>query len=183
MSTVKDTMDLEEKLVDEDDEDTQKDKYLTFAVGQEDYGIEISHVTEIIGIQKITDVPDMPGHIRGVINLRGKVIPVMDVRLRFKMSERDYDDRTCIIVVNVNDSPVGLVVDTVKEVADIPEKQIEPPPDVSQGNRQLFIQGLGKMGEEVKILLDVEKLVKKGDLETVQAVAGCGQASPMQAQT
>lgn len=163
---------LEDDLYDDDDEDTQKDKYLTFTVGKEDYGIEIYHVTEIIGIQKITDVPDMPEYIKGVINLRGKVIPVMDVRLRFKMTAREYDDRTCIVVVNVKSAAVGLVVDTVKEVADIPEKQIEPPPDVSEGNRQMFVRGLGKMGEEVKILLDVEKLVHKEDVAIVQSLGG-----------
>ena len=175
---------LEEELLDEDNEDTQKDKYLTFAVGREDYGIEICHVTEIIGIQKITDVPDMPNHVKGVINLRGKVIPVMDVRLRFRMEERDYDDRTCIIVVNVQGAAVGLVVDTVKEVADIPEKQIESPPDVSEGNRQLFIRGLGKIGEEVKILLDIEKLMRKEDTGILRSRAdyGFGQQAEMQAQ-
>jgi len=158
---------ISEDLLDEDDEDTQKDKYLTFAVGNEDYGIAICHVTEIIGIQKITEVPDMPRHVKGVINLRGKVIPVMDVRLRFKMEQRQYDDRTCIIVVDVNGAAIGLVVDTVKEVADIPAGQIEPPPDVSDGNRRMFIQGLGKVGDEVKILLDVGKLVRKEELQSV----------------
>jgi purine-binding chemotaxis protein CheW len=158
-------------LLDEDDEDTQKDKYLTFTVGREDYGIEIYFVTEIIGIQKITDVPDMPAYVKGVINLRGKVIPVMDVRLRFKMPERAYDDRTCIIVVHVNATSVGLVVDTVKEVADIPQNQIELPPEVSQGSTQSYIKGLGKMGEDVKILLDVERLVRREEAGTMKSIA------------
>jgi purine-binding chemotaxis protein CheW len=162
---------INDDLYDEDDEDTQKDKYLTFTVGSEDYGIEIVHVTEIIGIQKITDMPDMPDYIKGVINLRGKVIPVMDVRLRFRMPEREYDDRTCIVVVNVNGTPVGLVVDTVKEVADIPENQIELPPEVAQSGTQRYIKGLGKMGEAVKILLDVEKLVRNEDMAAMKSVA------------
>jgi len=156
---------------DEDDEDTQKDKFLTFTVGNEDYGLEIYHVTEIIGIQKITEVPDMPDYIKGVINLRGKVIPVMDVRKRFKFEARDYDDRTCIVVVNINDTFIGLVVDTVKEVSDIPETQIEPPPAVSEGNQQLFIKGLGKVDQNVKILLDVDKLLHHNDLQKVGAAA------------
>ncbi|HKL27331.1 MAG TPA: chemotaxis protein CheW, partial [Desulfuromonadales bacterium] len=100
----------------EGDEDTQKGKYLTFHLGKEDFGIEIRHVTEIIGIQKITEVPDMPDFVRGVINLRGQVIPVMDVRTRFRMQHRDYDERTCIVVVNVAEKTVGLVVDKVNEV-------------------------------------------------------------------
>jgi purine-binding chemotaxis protein CheW len=157
--------DIVETDYDEDDEDTQKDKYLTFAVGKENYGIEICHVTEIIGIQRITNVPDMPACVKGVINLRGKVIPVMDVRLRFRMPERAYDDRTCIVVVNVNGMAVGLAVDTVAEVADIPESQIELPPEVAESSTQHYISGLGKAGDEVKILLDVEKLVRKGALK------------------
>ena len=156
---------------DEEDEDTQKDKFLTFRVGKEDYGLEICHVTEIIGIQKITEVPDMPDYVKGVINLRGKVIPIMDVRKRFKFEERDYDDRTCIVVVHINDTSLGLVVDTVKEVSDIPEKDIQPPPEIAEGNRQFFIRGLGKVEEEVKILLDAEKLLSKSDLSKVSSVA------------
>ena len=181
MTENKEKTGMTEDLLDEDEEDTQRDKYLTFAVGREDYGIAICHVTEIIGIQKITEVPDMPEHVKGVINLRGKVIPVMDVRLRFRMEQRDYDDRTCIVVVDVNNAAIGLVVDTVKEVADIPANQIEPPPDVSDGNRQLFIQGLGKVGDEVKILLDVGKLVRKDEMPSIPALAALHQ-QPGQAQ-
>ena len=151
----------EEDFFDDDDEDTQKGKYLTFTVGKEDYGIEIYNVTEIIGIQKITDVPDMPAYIKGVINLRGKVISVMDVRLRFKMTEREYDDRTCIVVVSVGGAAVGLVVDTVKEVANIPESQIELPPEVAEASSQSYVKGLGMIGDDVKILLDVAKLVRR----------------------
>lgn len=141
-------------------EDTQKDKYLTFRLADEDYGIEICHVTEIIGIQKITKVPDMANFIRGVINLRGKVIPVMDVRARFRLPPRDYDERTCVIVVNVNDQDIGLVVDRVNEVVDIPVDQVEPPPLSSQSQSTRYIRGIGKMGDSVKVLLDAEKLLE-----------------------
>lgn len=154
---------------DEDDEDTQKDKFLTFQVGNEEFGIAICHVTEIIGLQKITDVPDMPDFIKGVINLRGKVIPVMDVRSRFKMESREYDDRNCIVVVNINDKSVGLVVDRVSEVADIPESQVEPPAQIGAGTNSRYIQGLGKIGEEVKILLDVDRLLYAEELESIKA--------------
>src|SRR3990172_5823963 len=102
--------------IEEIDEDTQEGKYLTFTMGKEEYGIEIHNVTEIIGIQSITDLPDTPDFVKGVINLRGKVIPVLDVRLRFKMEEKAYNDRTCIIVVNIRNMSVGLIVDTVSEV-------------------------------------------------------------------
>ena len=142
-----------------EDEDTQKDKYLTFHLAGEDYGTEIRYVIEIIGIQRITEVPDMPAFIRGVINLRGKVIPVMDVRARFKIEDRAYDDRTCIIVVNIEGTEVGLVVDEVSEVANIPAKNVEPLPRTGKSNGSRCIQGMGKIGDEVKILLDVQELL------------------------
>ena len=149
-----------------DDEDTQKDKYLTFLIASEDYGIAIANVTEIIGIQSITEIPEMADYIKGVINLRGKVIPVMDVRLRFKMPPREYDERTCIIVVEIDTTSVGLVVDTVNEVADIPEDQVEPAPKSKRkgGN---YIQGIGKIGQEVKILLDINKILYEDELEAI----------------
>ncbi|MDI6631898.1 MAG: chemotaxis protein CheW [Thermoanaerobacteraceae bacterium] len=148
-----------EFITDDEGEDTQEDKFLTFILGEEEYGIEIRHVTEIIGIQNITEVPDMPLYVKGVINLRGKVIPVMDVRLRFGMAEREYDDRTCIVVINIDGQAVGLIVDRVSEVLDIPKNDIEPPPSVRKSAGGRFIQGMGKVGEEVKILLNAEKLL------------------------
>jgi purine-binding chemotaxis protein CheW len=153
---------LEAELLEEDEEDnedTQEDKYLTFVIDREDFGIEIRHVTEIIGIQNITEVPDMPAYVKGVINLRGKVIPVMDVRLRFGVTERPYDDRTCIIVININEQPVGLIVDRVLEVLDIQKGEIEPPPKIRKGKSNRFVQGMGKVGDQVKILLDANRLL------------------------
>jgi len=155
-------MTTDERVMDDelyDDEDTMKDRYLTFHLAGEDYGIEIQYVTEIIGIQRITDVPDMPEYVKGVINLRGKVIPVMDVRQRFNLEYRDYDERTCIIVVDIDGTPVGLVVDKVQEVMDIPENDVEPPPKSSSSSGNQFVQGMGKVGEDVKIILNVKKLL------------------------
>jgi purine-binding chemotaxis protein CheW len=149
-------------------EDTQEGKYLTFHMGDEDYGIEIRYVTEIIGIQRITEVPDMPCFIKGVINLRGKVIPVMDVRARFNLPPREYDERTCIVVVQMNTTSVGLVVDKVNEVADIPPENIEPPPRSTAGGSSEYIQGMGKMGDRVKILLNVGKLLYDSDLDQIE---------------
>jgi len=160
--------DLDDDLY--DDEDTQKDKYLTFHIGTEDYGISIAYVTEIIGIQSITEIPEMPDFIKGVINLRGKVIPVMDVRTRFKLSPREYDERTCIIVVEIDDTSVGLVVDAVNEVADIPEDQVEAPPK-SKRKGGSYIQGIGKIDKEVKILLDVNKILYDEELESITETA------------
>jgi purine-binding chemotaxis protein CheW len=134
-------------------QETQRDLYLTFHLCNEDYAISITCVTEIIGIQEITVVPDLPDFVRGVINLRGRVIPVMDVRLRFSLPEREYDERTCVIVVDVNGYTTGLVVDRVKDVVEIPLSQIEAPP--LHGGAQGFISGLGKVNNEVKIILDM----------------------------
>ncbi len=146
-------------FIDDPAETTDLHKYLTFVLGTEFYGIDIQFVREIIGMQSITRVPDVPGFIKGVINLRGKVIPVMDVRTRFNMESRAYDDRTCIIVIHVGDWLVGLVVDTVSEVLDIPEADIEPPPEAFGHRQDHFIAGMGKVGNEVRMLLDAQKLL------------------------
>jgi len=103
-------------LTETEDEDTLRGKYLIFSMGDEFFGMEIRYITEIIGIQPITEVPEMPEYVKGVTNLRGKIIPVMDARLRFKKALREYDDRTCIIVVETGDVSIGLIVDSVAEV-------------------------------------------------------------------
>ncbi|SHJ35621.1 CheW protein [Malonomonas rubra DSM 5091] len=151
-------------------EDAQKDLYLTFHLGDEDFAIDITQVTEIVGIPLITTIPDHPNHIKGVINLRGSIIPVMDVRLRFGMPERGYDERTCLIVVKGDDSMTGLVVDRVNEVVEIPTSQIEPAP--LKGGRQNYIHGLGKLGDSVKILLNLKNLLDEDEeLEIHQDLA------------
>ncbi len=155
------------KSVQEEEEDTQKDKYLTFHLGREVYAIEIRYVTEIIGILKITPIPEMPDHVKGVVNLRGKIIPVMDVRTRFHLDPRAYDERTCVIVVHLQETDVGLVVDTVSEVADLPEANIEPAGGLAQGQGTAFIKGIGKVGDDIRIILDVDKLLFEKDLLSV----------------
>src|SRR6056297_4179312 len=152
------------------DEDSMEGMYLTFDLASEGYGLEIRHVIEIIGIQSITAVPDLPDHVIGVLNLRGKVIPIIDVRRRFGLPHREYDERTCIIVVNVNDNSVGLVVDKVSEVITIPANEIEPPPATGRSRRQ-YIAGMGKIGQQVKILLDIEALLEDEALEEIEEAA------------
>ncbi len=149
------------EIEDVNDTDTQKDKYLTFLIGKEDYAIAISYVTEIIGILKITTVPQTPNYIKGVINLRGKVIPVMDIRLRFGMTARDYDERTCVIVVQFNENVVGLVVDTVSEVLNIPEADVEKTQSFNASANNNFISGMGKSGERIKMIIDINALLFK----------------------
>lgn len=146
----------------EEVEDGQLGKFLTFHIENESYGIEIRYVTEIIGIQKVTQVPDVPDYVIGLINLRGKVVPVVDVRLRFKKPARAYDDRTCIVVIHVEGLDVGLVVDTVSEVMSIPPDRIDKPPKLGVGGGHLFMMGLGKIGDDVKILLDAKRLLFEG---------------------
>jgi len=110
------------------EEDTQKNKYLTFSLGEEYYGIEIQHVTEIVGMQSITKVPNLPDSVRGIINLRGNIIPVMDARIKFDKEMIAYNDRTCFIVIEIVDLMIGIIVDAVSEVLTIDDEFIVPPP-------------------------------------------------------
>lgn len=167
MADLRKNLNEDDELWDDEDDDAMKDRYLTFRVGDEVYGIEIAYVTEIVGMQKITEVPDMPDFVRGVINLRGQVIPVIDVRARFHMEDRPYDDRTCVVVIRLNETSIGLVVDTVNEVMDIPASQVSPPPKLGQGGGNRYIKGMGKVGDEVKILLDAGKLLFDNELESI----------------
>ncbi|WP_054846980.1 chemotaxis protein CheW [Acetivibrio straminisolvens] len=152
------------------EEDTQKDKFLTFVLGKESYGIEIKNVTEIIGIQPITEVPELPDYIRGIVNLRGKIIPVVDMRLRFKKQFRDYNERTCIIVVNIRNASVGLIVDSVSEVIGIQEEDIVSPPDMNQGLSNKYIKGIAKVESEVKLLLDCNELLSKDEFKNLENI-------------
>ncbi len=161
-----DTEEVTEILQDE----KQENKYLSFHLDKEEYAIDIRFVTEIIGIQKITDLPDMPVFVKGVINLRGKVIPVIDVRLRFGLPERSYDERTCIVVVNLQQLTVGLIVDSVNEVMDIPQNQIDPPPAMQNGVKSRYVQGLGKVNEHVKIILDANKLLFEEEVSQITPI-------------
>ncbi len=151
----------------DDDDESIANMYLTFKLADEEYGIGIMHVTEIVGLQNITEVPDMPDFVKGVVNLRGQVIPVIDVRLRFHMAPKEYDERTCIIVLSIRDVQIGLVVDTVNEVLTIDEKLISPPPKVAAANSAQYIKGLGKINDEVKILLSGEKLLFEEELAKI----------------
>jgi len=155
---IENTMELEE-------EDTQKGKYLTFSLDKEVYAIEIKYVTEIIGIQPITEIPELPDYIKGIVNLRGKIIPVMDVRLRFRKKAIDYNDRTCVIVIDVDNISVGLIVDNVMEVMSISDENIVPPPEMSRGSGNRYIKAIGKVGNDVKLILDCMKMISDEDME------------------
>jgi purine-binding chemotaxis protein CheW len=152
--------------------DTQKDKYITFKSGNEYYGIKIEYVNEIIVYQEITEIPESEDYIKGLINLRGKIIPVVDVRLRFKQTPIEYNDRTCIIVLNVNDIVVGLIVEKIAEVVEIQEENILPPPSIHNTEKvqNVFVQAIGKVGDSVKLLLDPDKLLNDDDLTVLEQV-------------
>ena len=154
---------------------TQKDKYVTFRSGKEYYGLKIECVSEIVVYQEITQIPESEDYIKGLINLRGKIIPVIDVRIRFKQEPIEYNDRTCIIVVKVLDMTVGLIVEQIAEVVEIKEEDILEPPVLGKEEKNpqnRYIYGIGKVGENVKLLLDPEKVLKDDDISLLEEVTG-----------
>jgi purine-binding chemotaxis protein CheW len=146
-------------------------KFLTFILGDEVYGIEILKVREIIKLMDITTVPRTPDYLKGVINLRGKVIPIVDLRSKFTMPEIEHTQETCIIVVEVNKTSIGIIVDSVSEVSNINSEEIEDAPHLGQDIDTNFILGLGKTKERIVILLDIELVLSSEELETVGELA------------
>jgi purine-binding chemotaxis protein CheW len=136
-----------------------ENKFLIFSIDDKDFALRIKYITEIVGILPVTEIPNMPSYMRGIINLRGKGIPVIDVRLRFGNEAKDYTEKTCIIIVNWKDQFNGLIVDGVREVIFIPEDSIEPAIDFKFNLNKQFVEGLAKVGDRVKILVDTKKLV------------------------
>jgi purine-binding chemotaxis protein CheW len=141
------------------EEETQQGRYLTFELGGETFGIDIVAVTTIVGMQPVTPVPGVPAYVKGVINLRGRIIPVIDMRLRFGREAAEYGDRACIVVVDEQDTCAGLIVDGVSEVAVIDDKDIVPPPEWKAGAQACCVKAIGKTGGGVKLLLDCGKLL------------------------
>ena len=155
---------------------TEKEgKYLTFSLAREEYGIGILKIREIIGMMPVTSVPQTPEFVKGVINLRGKVIPVADLRLRFGMQAIDYTDRTCIIVVEIEGQAgtiqIGIVVDAVSEVLNIKGEEIENAPTFGTKLDTDYILGMAKMEGGVKILLDIDEVLSAEDIATLEKAA------------
>lgn len=144
-------------------QDARSGKYLTFHLDKEEFGIQVLKVREIMGVQDITVVPQTPDYVRGVINLRGKVIPVVDLRLKFGLAEREYTQRTCIIVVQVEAGELsllmGIIVDGVSEVLTLAAGDIENTPDFGQGVETPYLLGMAKVKDRVKILLDIDQVL------------------------
>jgi purine-binding chemotaxis protein CheW len=157
--------------------DRRAGKYLTFVLGREEFAIRVLRVREIMGIQDITAVPQTPAYVKGVINLRGKVIPVVDLRLKFNLPEMEYTQRTCIIVVQVQAGGVslqtGIVVDEVSEVLNLAASDIEDTPDFGDGagSAASYLLGMAKVKGKVKILLDIDQVLSGGELHRLDALA------------
>ena len=146
------------------DASVESGKFLTFQLKGEEYGLEILKVREIIGVMDITTVPQTPDYVKGVVNLRGKVIPVIDLRLKFGLDGAEYGKRTCVIVVRVNGLEMGIVVDTVSEVMDIGSENIEETPSFGATLNTDYILGMGKIDGRVKILLDIDRVLTSSEL-------------------
>jgi purine-binding chemotaxis protein CheW len=155
--------------------DSRTGKYLAFHLGREEFAIQVLKVREIMGIQDITAVPQTPVFVKGVINLRGKVIPVVDLRLKFGLPEVEYTQRTCIIVVQIqgsdgNVSLTGIVVDEVSEAVNIAAAEIEDSPDFGDGVSTPYILGMAKSKGKVKILLDIDKVLQAQELDGLKSM-------------
>lgn len=149
---------------------TYEGQFLTFALDNEEYGIEILKVREILRVMDITTVAQTPDFMKGVINLRGKVIPVVDLRLKFSMPEEEYTQETCVIVVEADNSQVGIIVDSVSEVLDIKSGEREETPSFGQGIDTDFIMGLGKVKEKIIILLDIEQILSSEVMDIARQI-------------
>ena len=157
-------MDIPDVIV---EDEIQKEQYMTFKCSDEIYGISNKYVNEIIGLSQITKVPETQDYLIGLINLRGKIIPVIDVRIRFGKEPLEYNDRTCVIVIDVKSTVIGLIVDAIDEVAAFAENEITPPPSVSDLAMQAkkYVFGIGRVNGEVKLLLDPDKLINDPEPE------------------
>jgi len=154
--------------------DDRSGKYLVFHLGREEFGIRVLKVREIMGIQDITAVPQTPSHVKGVINLRGKVIPVVDLRLKFGLPQQEYSQRTCIIVVQMSGQAgpmlIGIVVDGVAEVLNLAAADIEDTPDFGDGTATPYLLGMAKVKDKVKILLEIDRVLTSQDLHALNAL-------------
>ena len=137
-----------------------KRQFLSFSLGDQAYAIAIEHVREITGMQRFTPVPDVPSFVRGVINLRGTIVPILEIRQRLGLPTYDYTNRSCIVVVDLDGAPIGLLVDSVQEVANIASSQIEHPPRFDTSPSAKFLEGIGKVGEDIRFILNIDAIAR-----------------------
>ncbi len=158
-----------------------KNKYVTFKSGNEYFAIKIQYISEIVVYQDVTAIPESEDYIKGLINLRGKIIPVIDVRLRFRQEPLEYTDRTCIIIINYEGTVVGLIVEKISEVVELRDEDITPSPSFGKADKSQnkYVYAIGKIGDEVKLLLDPDKLLNDEDKAAIrQAVGTTGENEP-----
>lgn len=158
------------RFTEEEEVDLQSDKYLTFLIENQFYAFPIRDVLEIIEVQQSTPLPEFPAYVKGIINLRGRIIPIIDVRLRFHKEEAAYTERTCIIVVNISDMDIGFIVDTVDEVIDIEPDNISAAPALSSDRSSKYITGVGKANNRIILLLDANKLLNEEEVSSLKAI-------------
>ena len=151
-------------------EDAQNGKYLEFLIDTEAYGIPIRYVTEIIGMQAVNSLPEAPSYVKGIINLRGKIIPVIDMHCRLNKREMQYTDRTCIVVVETDRLTIGLIVDSVTEVLAIDEKDFAPPPKIKTADSNGYLSGIEKVNAQVRLLLDCDRLFNDEETKIVKGL-------------
>lgn len=168
---------LDPETIEENEVPNHAGKYVTFKSGNEYFAIKIQYVNEIIVYQEITAIPESEDYIKGLINLRGKIIPVIDVRVRFKQEEIPYTDRTCIIIIDVNSTVVGLIVEKIAEVVEITADNIIPSPSFGKADKSQnkYVYGIGKVDGGVKLLLDPDKLLNEADkviIDQAETLAG-----------
>ena len=144
---------------------------VTFILAEEVYGVDVGQVQEIISHQKFTKLPEQPAYMPGVFNLRGLVVPAIDLRLRFGLEAKEYDGNTVILVLNTSNRTIGMVVDAVSDVLTLSADEIQPPPELTGGGQKEYIKALGKRGDEMVILLDVDRLLNTEELENIENIA------------
>ncbi len=156
--------------VENSDEDTLRNKFLTFFIEDQLFGISIADVVQIVGMQDITKVPEFPSYAKGVINLRGIIIPIIDVRLRLKKEEAAYNERTCIIVTNINGSYIGFIVDSVNEVTKISEEDVSAPPHMGSDYVNTYITGIAKIENIIVLIMDIKKMLNEKEIEFITKI-------------
>lgn len=151
--------------------ETEGQEFLIFTLGDEEYGVDILKVQEIRGYDQVTRIANTPGFIKGVTNLRGVIVPIVDLRIKFAQQEVDYDDNTVVIVLNLGQRVVGIVVDGVSDVLSLTTDQIRPAPEFAVTLSTEYLTGLGSLGERMLILVDIEKLLSSEEMALVDSVA------------
>ncbi len=156
---------------DEEFEEAIEEKYLSFRIGSDQFVVSILGVQEIIGVLKMTFVPDLPSFVLGVVNLRGQVVPVISMRRRFELEDRAFDERTCLVVVRKDELVLGLIVDEVSDVVQIKAEEIQTPHGLKSDSERRFIVGFAKTADSIKVVLDLDKMLKENEWQRLQAVS------------